>query len=401
MLNPIRVLVLFGTRPEAIKLFPLIKQLGEDGRFVLRVCHSGQHRSLAEPIIRLTGIAIGHDLGIMRPGQSLDELTAAAIRAIGSVCDLEQPDWVVVQGDTTTALAGALTAHYRKIAVAHVEAGLRSGDNYQPWPEEANRRMISALATLHLTPTQAAAEELRAENIAPGTIHVTGNTGIDALQWMAAKLERQPALAGEMHALEQRFAGRRIIGLTLHRRENIGGGMAGIIAAVQRLAQRPDLAFICPCHPNPDIRKVMHERLHRLNNVALTEPLEYPDFVRLLSVAHMMLTDSGGVQEEAPSFGTPVLVLRETTERPEGIAAGAAKLVGTDCDTIVAEVSHLLDDAAAYQNMAQVRSLYGDGCASRRIAELLARPTKQAPLFKDRHTPDTIERSAGHQPLAV
>lgn len=398
---PTKVLVVFGTRPEAIKLFPLIKHLESDNRFLVRVCHTGQHRTLAEPILRLSGITCHHDLAIMVPEQSLDGLTAAALTAVGQVCDLEKPDWMIVQGDTTTAFAGALAAHYRQIPIAHVEAGLRSGDNLQPWPEEVNRRMISALATLHCAPTHAAAEALRSENRKPDTVHLTGNTGIDALHWMAAELQRQPELAARMQVLEERFAGKRLIGLTLHRRENAGSGSANVIAAVRQLAQREDVAIVCPCHPNPLFRRAMHEQLHGLDNVALVEPLGYPDFVRLLATAHIMLTDSGGVQEEAPSFGTPVLVLRETTERPEGITAGAARLVGTSPGAIVAEVSRLLDDTTAYQSVAQVRSLYGDGCASQRIVELLADPSMQPPLTGSRYTPGTIAQNAEHPLLAV
>lgn len=372
MPKPLKVLVVIGTRPEAIKLAPLINRLAEDDRFVVRVCHSGQHRELTEPVLQLFGIKPDHDLRLMRPGQSLDELIASALLAIGHVCDAEKPDWVVVQGDTSTALAGALAAYHRQVPVAHVEAGLRSGDNYQPWPEEGNRRMISVAATLHCAPTKAAAEALRGENIPADTVHVTGNTGIDALNQVAAKIGEQPELAGQMRAIEQRYKGKRIIGLTLHRRENHGRGAASILAAVQKLAQRPDVAFVCSCHPNPLVRAAIHEQLHGLSNAALLEPLDYPNFVRLLATAYLMLTDSGGVQEEAPSFGTPVVVLRERTERPEGVLAGTATLAGTDTEKIVQTVEQLLDDEHAYQRMARAHTSFGDGRASERICQLLA-----------------------------
>ncbi len=367
-----RILTVFGTRPEAIKLVPLLRLLGQDDRFESRVCVSRQHRAMLDQVLSIAGIEADRELELERSGLGLDQLIAALLTGIGAALDAEQPDMVVVQGDTATAMAGALAAFHRKIPVAHVEAGLRSGDMHHPWPEEVNRRIISTIAAIHFAPTRAAADALLAENVAPATVHVTGNTVIDALHWITACIERQPAIAARVAELERRFAGRRIIGVTAHRRENWGDGIAAIAEAITRLAKRPDVAIILPVHLNPAIRVVMEERLAGLDNVALVEPLDYPDFARLLSIAALMLTDSGGVQEEAPTLGTPVLVMRETTERPEGVEAGTARLVGTDPERIVAEAERLLDDEAAHAAMARAHNPYGDGKATQRIVELLA-----------------------------
>jgi UDP-N-acetylglucosamine 2-epimerase (non-hydrolysing) len=367
-----RILTVFGTRPEAIKLFPLVHALQADDRFTSRVCVSAQHREMLDQVLGLTDIQPDHDLNLMTPGQSLDALTARALVEIGTVLNSEKPDWVVVQGDTTTVMAGAIAAYYRKIPVCHVEAGLRSGDIYHPWPEEVNRRAVGTFAALHCAPTQTAADALLAENTDPALVHVTGNTVIDALHWVTGKVSAEPGLVSGLAELEARFAGKRIIGMTSHRRENFGDGMEGIASAVKRLAAREDIAVIFPVHLNPNVRKVMNEALGGLDNVALIEPLDYPHFARLLDIAHLMLTDSGGVQEEAPALGKPVLVMRETTERPEGVEAGTAKLVGTDADTIVAEVTRLLDDEAAYAAMAKAHNPFGDGHSAARICDLLA-----------------------------
>jgi len=372
MTNLRKVLTVFGTRPEAIKLFPLVHALAADERFESRTCVSGQHRGMLDQVLEIAGIVPGHDLDLMQPDQTLDALTANLLTGIGRVLDAERPDWVVVQGDTATAMAGALAAYYRKIPVAHVEAGLRSGNIHHPWPEEVNRKIVGAFAALHFAPTETAADALRRENVAPETIHVTGNTVIDALHWVTAKIEREPALAAGLADLERRFAGKRIIGMTSHRRENFGDGMEGIASAVRRLAERDDVAVIFPVHLNPNVRAVMIERLGGLNNVALIEPLDYPHFARLLAISTLMLTDSGGVQEEAPALGKPVLVMRETTERLEGVAAGTARLVGTDADRIVAEANRLLDDPRAYEAMAKAHNPFGDGRATARIVDLMA-----------------------------
>lgn len=368
----IRTLTVFGTRPEAIKMFPLVHALDADPRFDSRVCVSGQHRGMLDQVLQVSGVVPHHDLDLMQPDQTLDSLTARLLTGLGAVMDAEQPDWVIVQGDTATAMAGAMAAYYRKIPVAHVEAGLRSGNIHHPWPEEVNRKIIGTIAALHLAPTETAAAALRRENVDPATVHVTGNTVIDALHWITARIRENPAMAGGLADLEARFAGRRIVGVTSHRRENFGDGMQGIADAVRRLAARDDLAIIFPVHLNPNVRAVMNGQLGGLDNVALIEPLDYPHFARLIDIADLMLTDSGGVQEEAPALGKPVLVMRETTERPEGVEAGTARLVGTDADRIVAEAEALLDDPAAYAAMARAHNPFGDGKSCARIVDLLA-----------------------------
>lgn len=367
-----KILTVVGTRPEAIKLFPLIHALRADGRLAARVCATGQHAGMLADVLALAGITPDHDLGLMCAGQSLDRLTARLFEAIGEVLDRERPDVVIVQGDTTSAFAGALAAHYRQIPVAHVEAGLRSGNMHHPWPEEFNRKAIAAVADWHFAPTDAARDALLAENVRRQSVHVTGNTVIDALLWMRARLARQPSLAERMSAIEQACHGRRIIAVTCHRRENLDGGVERIAAALAELAARNDVAIVLPLHPNPSVRASFLDALSCRDQVHLVEPLGYADFVRLLDCAHLALTDSGGVQEEAPALGTPVLVMRETTERLEGIAAGTARLVGADSDRIVAETARLLDDPVTHATMAQAHNPYGDGRASGRIVDVLA-----------------------------
>ncbi|MET1757047.1 UDP-N-acetylglucosamine 2-epimerase (non-hydrolyzing) [Novosphingobium sp. RD2P27] len=367
-----RILVVLGTRPEAIKLFPVIHALRADDRFDCVVCVSAQHRQMLDQVLAIAGIVPDHDLDVMRPDQTLDALTASLLTGLGNVMDKVKPDRVIVQGDTATAMSGALAAYYRKLPVDHVEAGLRSYNIHHPWPEEVNRKIIGAMASLHFAPTATAAAALLKENTDPARVHVTGNTVIDALHWVSARIEADPSLASGLAELEQRFAGKRIIGVTSHRRENFGDGMEGIARAIREIAARPDVAVIFPVHLNPNVRKVMNEGLAGLDNVALIEPLDYPHFARLLNIAEIMLTDSGGVQEEAPALGKPVLVMRETTERPEGVQAGTAKLVGTDAATIVTEISTLLDDSGAYEAMARAHNPFGDGRSSACIVELLA-----------------------------
>ena len=374
MAAPQRILTVFGTRPEAIKLFPLVHTLDADDRFVSRVCVTGQHRGMLDQVLEIAGLVPDHDLDVMQPDQTLDALTANLLLGIGKVLDEEKPDWVVVQGDTATAMCGALAAYYRKIPVAHVEAGLRSGNIHHPWPEEVNRKIIGGFAALHFAPTETAAAALRRENVDPATIHVTGNTVIDALHWITGRIAQDPSLAQGLADLEARFAGRRIIGVTSHRRENFGQGMQGIAQALRQIAARGDVAVIFPVHLNPNVRRVMEAELAGLDNIALIEPLDHPHFARLIDIADLMLTDSGGVQEEAPALGKPVLVMRETTERPEGVEAGTARLVGTDAGRIVAETVRLLDDPDAYAAMARAHNPFGDGKSAARIADLLAAP---------------------------
>ncbi|MEO1045721.1 MAG: UDP-N-acetylglucosamine 2-epimerase (non-hydrolyzing) [Pseudomonadota bacterium] len=366
-----KILVIFGTRPEAIKLFPVVHAFAEAEGIDPVVCVSAQHREILDQVLDIGQITPDHDLDIMQPNQSLDALTARLLTKIGEVMDRVQPDRVIVQGDTATAMVGALAAYYRKIPVGHVEAGLRSYNIYHPWPEEVNRKIIGTIADMHFAPTETAANALKKEAVDPSLIHVTGNTVIDALHWVTKRIEAEPQLATGLSELEQRFAGKRIIGVTSHRRENFGGGLENIAAAIAELAQRDDVALIFPVHPNPNVRAVMDAALSGLDNVAMIEPLDYPHFVRLLSLAEIMLTDSGGVQEEAPALGKPVLVMRETTERPEGVEAGTARLVGTDREAIVANATRLLDDAQEYDQMARAHNPFGDGQSSARIAELV------------------------------
>jgi UDP-N-acetylglucosamine 2-epimerase (non-hydrolysing) len=372
MTVPARTLVVFGTRPEAIKLFPLIHALKGHPAFECVVCVSAQHRQMLDQVLEIAGIVPDHDLDVMQPDQTLDALTANLLTGLGKVMDAVKPDRVVVQGDTATAMTGALAAYYRKIPVDHVEAGLRSHNIYHPWPEEVNRKIIGGIASLHFAPTATAAAALIRENVDPARVHVTGNTVIDALHWISARIEAETALASGLAGIEARFAGKRIIGVTSHRRENFGEGMEGIASAIRQIAARPDVAVIFPVHLNPNVRKVMNAKLAGLDNVALLEPLDYPHFARLLNIAEIMLTDSGGVQEEAPALGKPVLVMRETTERPEGVEAGTARLVGTEAAAIVTELSTLLDDSSAYEAMARAHNPFGDGHSAARIVELLA-----------------------------
>jgi UDP-N-acetylglucosamine 2-epimerase (non-hydrolysing) len=364
-----KVLAVFGTRPEAIKLFPVIDALRAEG-VDCRVCVTAQHREMLDQILRLSGIVPDHDLNIMLPGQTLDGLTAALLTGIGRILDAEKPDRVIVQGDTATAMVGALAAYYRKIPVSHVEAGLRSGDIHHPWPEEVNRRIVATMTDQHFAPTKTAADALRGEGVADATIFETGNTVIDALLATRARLTADPAMCSNVDAVIDRFGDKRIIAVTTHRRENFDalGGMAGAIA---HIAARGDVGIVFPVHPNPNVRSAMAV-LANNPDVALIDPLDYPDFVRLLDRCHFVLTDSGGVQEEAPTFGKPVLVMRETTERPEGITAGTAKLVGTNPATIQLEVSNLLDNQSAYDAMSCAHSPFGDGKAASRISKVIA-----------------------------
>jgi UDP-N-acetylglucosamine 2-epimerase (non-hydrolysing) len=367
-----KVIVVFGTRPEAIKMFPVVHALQATPGIETRLCVTAQHRALLDQVLDLAGLTPDIDLDIMRPDQTLDDLTARLIVALGAAFDAERPDRVLVHGDTLTTMVASLAAYYRKIPVGHVEAGLRSGDIHHPWPEEVNRRVVACIADLNFAPTEAAAAALRAEGRTEAGIHVTGNTVIDALLATRRRIRAQPALAGAIAPLLARFAGRRILAVTSHRRENFGEGMASIAGAIRDIAARPDVAVIFPVHPNPNVRAVMEQALAGLANVAMIEPLDYPGFVGLLDACEIVLTDSGGVQEEAPSLGKPVLVMRETTERPEGVAAGTARLVGTDRDRIRAEIFTLLDDKAAYGAMARAHNPFGDGEAAGRIARIIA-----------------------------
>jgi len=366
------ILTIFGTRPEAIKLFPVVAALRDHGGMTVRTCVTAQHRGLLDQVLAIAGLTPDVDLDLMEPGQTLDRLTARLLTSLGEVMDELKPDRVIVQGDTATAMVGALAAYYRKVPVSHVEAGLRSGNIYQPWPEEINRRIVAPIADQHFAPTQTAADALLRENIDPAGVHVTGNTVIDALHWTRAKIASDRSLASGLDEIADRFAGKRLILVTTHRRENFGGGMEGIAHALARIADRPDTAILFPMHPNPNVAVAMDAILGQRDNIARIEPLDYPHFIRALEMCEIALSDSGGVQEEAPALGKPVLVMRETTERPEGVEAGTAKLVGTDTATIVSAVETLLDDPAAYSAMARAHNPFGDGYASERIARIVS-----------------------------
>ncbi|MEO5865644.1 MAG: UDP-N-acetylglucosamine 2-epimerase (non-hydrolyzing) [Sphingomonas sp.] len=367
-----KILLIFGTRPEAIKLFPVVRALETNATLQVRTCVTAQHRGLLDQVLSIAGVIPDVDLDLMEPGQTLDRLTARLLTGLGDVMDAEMPDRVIVQGDTATAMAGALAAYYRKVPVSHVEAGLRSGDIYQPWPEEVNRRIVAPIADQHFAPTDVSAAALMRENIDPSTIHVTGNTVIDALYATRERIAANPLLAAGLDPIAERFAGKRIVLVTTHRRENFGGGMENIARALARIADRDDTAILFPVHPNPNVVSVMDSLLGDRPNIARIEPLDYPHFIRALELCDVALTDSGGVQEEAPALGKPVLVMRDTTERPEGVTAGTAKLIGTDPVRIVSEISTLLGDKRAYSAMARAHNPFGDGHASERIAKVVA-----------------------------
>ena len=370
-------MVIFGTRPEAIKLFPVINALKQQDKMSCEVLVTAQHREMLDQVLHITGITPDHDLNIMQPGQSLDALTGRLLEGIGSILDSAKPDRVLVQGDTATAMVGALAAYYRQIPVSHVEAGLRSYDIYRPWPEEVNRKIIGSIADQHFAPTQVSASALKAEAVPDDNVFVTGNTVIDALYWITDRISHRPELGASLASLEARFKGKKIIGITTHRRENFGDGMENIALAIKAIAARDDVACIFPVHLNPNVRTVMERMLGTEPNVAMIEPLDYPSFARLLSISHIMLTDSGGVQEEAPALGKPVLVMRDTTERPEGVTAGTAKLIGTDKNRIISEIFTLLDDDNAYSAMARAHNPFGDGKARQRIAEIIWNVSRQ------------------------
>ena len=381
-----RILVTFGTRPEAIKMFPVVFALRETGHFDVKVVVTAQHRELLDSVLALASIRPDLDLDLMQPDQSLDGLASRILTRFGAALDQLRPDRVLVHGDTLTTMMASLACYFRRIPVGHVEAGLRSGDIYSPWPEEVNRKVTGVIGDLHFAPTDTAAAALRAENIEEKSIYVTGNTVIDALLFAQARIAADPALAPAIVPLKARFRGKRIIAVTAHRRENFGAGMEQIAKALLALAAREDVAIIYPLHPNPNVGGVMRPALAGHDNIALIDPLDYLDFVAMMAASDIVLTDSGGIQEEAPSLGKPVLVMRDTTERPEGVAAGTARLVGTNTSAILSETSRLLDDPAAYQRMAQAHNPYGDGRASQRIADLIlavqtAGPTGQMASF--------------------
>ncbi len=379
-------MLIFGTRPEAIKMAPLVKALqAEPARFETIVTVTGQHRQMLDQVLHLFDITPDYDLDIMKPGQDLYDVTARILTGMRSVLAESKPDLVLVHGYTSTSTAAALSAFYAQIPVGHVEAGLRTGDIYSPWPEEMNRRITGRIATYHFSPTDMAAANLRAENVADEFIAITGNTVIDALHTVVGKIEGDPSLAEKLRADvaamgydTARLADgkRRMVLLTGHRRENFGEGFLNICRALQRLAQKyPEIDFVYPMHLNPNVRRPIAEMFEGKNfpNVFFIEPLEYLPFVYMMEQAYLIITDSGGIQEEAPSLGKPVLVMREVTERPEALAAGTIRLVGTDADKIVNEASQFIDDSEYYAANSLIANPYGDGNACRRILDFIAR----------------------------
>ena len=366
----VKVMPIFCTRPEAIKLAPVIKELERrPDEFELCIAVTAQHRQMLDQVLRLFDITPDHDLDIMRPEQTVFEVTSRVLLGLEPVLRREQPDVVLVQGDTTTVMAAALAAFYLKIPVAHVEAGLRSYDKFQPFPEEINRRLVSHIGDWHFPPTEGARQNLLREGLPAERIVVTGNTVIDALLATVRPDYRfdHPALS------RLDFAGRRVVLATTHRRENWGGPLREVCHAIRAIVERhADVDVIYAVHLNPQVQRVVRAELGDVPRVHLLEPLDYEPFVQLMSRCHLILTDSGGIQEEAPSLGKPVLVLRNVTERPEGAQAGTLKIVGTDRDVIVREAGRLLTDPAEYRRMATAPNPYGDGQASRRIADVLA-----------------------------
>ncbi|MDC0585258.1 UDP-N-acetylglucosamine 2-epimerase (non-hydrolyzing), partial [Planctomycetota bacterium] len=366
--RPLDVLLVFGTRPEAIKMAPVHRALAQDPRFRVRVCVTAQHREMLDQVLELFGIEPEYDLDLMRPGQDLSAITGSVLEGLKGVLEEAAPDYVLVHGDTTTTMAASLAAYYARVPVGHVEAGLRTGDIYSPWPEEMNRRLTGSIATLHFAPTEAARANLLREGVDDARIAVTGNTVIDALLTMVER-----ARAGGEGEFSERFEGidldRRLVLVTGHRRENFGGGFERICQALAELSRTPDVEIVYPVHLNPNVQEPVHRILGSLPNVHLIAPQEYLPFLFLMDRAHLIITDSGGIQEEAPSLGKPVLVMRDTTERPEAVEAGTVRLVGTDAKVIVDAARTLLEDEDEYRSMSFAHNPYGDGAASQRIAD--------------------------------
>lgn len=368
-----KVLTVFGTRPEAIKMAPLVHALATDSRFEAKVCVTAQHREMLDQVLSLFEIIPDYDLNIMKPGQTLTDVTTNILRELQPVLASFNPDIVLVHGDTATTLAASLAAYYQQIDVGHVEAGLRTGNIYSPWPEEGNRKLTGVLASYHFAPTETSRQNLLKENVADESICVTGNTVIDALLLVTRKIEQNSILSAELAASYPFLdSTKKMLLVTGHRRESFGGGFERICEALKQLALAfPELQIVYPVHLNPNVQEPVKRLLADLTNVFLIEPQDYLPFVYLMMRSHIILTDSGGIQEEAPSLGKPVLVMRETTERPEAVTAGTVKLVGTDIAAITTEVSHLLMDNVAYNSMSLAHNPYGDGKACQRILDTL------------------------------
>lgn len=366
-----KILLAFGTRPEAIKMAPVYEVLRATPNLDVRVAVTAQHREMLDQVLRLFEIDPDYDLNVMKPGQGLTEITSAVLAGLKPVLEEFSPDLLLVHGDTTTTLSASLAAYYQQIPVGHVEAGLRTGDIYSPWPEEINRKVAGTIAQLHFAPTAKAATNLKNEAVDVGNISTTGNTVIDALLEVVERLERDPQQSAAFDAEFGIDPSKRLILVTGHRRESFGGGFERICSALATIAQRDDIQIIYPVHLNPNVKGPVETTLAALDSVKLIPPQDYLPFVHLMRRADIILTDSGGVQEEAPSLGKPVLVMRDTTERPEAVDAGTVKLVGTDADLIVGETNKLLDDGDAYESMARAHNPYGDGLASGRIRDAI------------------------------
>ncbi len=367
-----KILIVFGTRPEAIKMAPVIKALAADPTIESKVCVTAQHRQMLDQVLDIFDIQPDFDLDLMKPGQDLSDITSSVLLGMREIYQQWLPDIILVHGDTTTTLAASLSAYYAKVKVGHVEAGLRTHDKYSPWPEEMNRRITGAITDIHFAPTEKARANLLNEGVAENTIYITGNTVIDALLNVVDRVRQDSQLQGRF---EQQFnfldRDKRLILVTGHRRENFGTGFENICQAIVKIASRNDVEVLYPVHLNPNVQEPVRRILTNVSGVHLIEPLDYLPFVYLMDRCNLLITDSGGVQEEAPSLGKPVLVMRDTTERPEAVDAGTVKLVGTDIDTIVNETSRLLDDQVTYKEMAKAHNPYGDGLAADRILSVI------------------------------
>ena len=367
-----KVLIVFGTRPEAIKMIPVVQALANSRGIDSKVCVTAQHRQMLDQVLNLFEVRPDFDLDLMAPGQDLTDVTVKVLKGMHSVFDCWLPDIVLVHGDTTTTVATALASYYRQIKVGHVEAGLRTGDKYAPWPEEMNRKLTGAVSDIHFAPTETARQNLLREGVAEELIHVTGNTVVDALINVSGKIAQNSKLNNE---LSEKFSflnpSRKLILITGHRRENFGQGFENICNALSRIAQRDDVELIYPVHLNPNVQEPVRRILENCPRIHLLEPQDYLPFVYLLNRAYIVITDSGGIQEEAPSLGKPVLVMRDVTERPEAVHAGTVKLVGVDSEKIFFETTRLLDDAEEYERMSRAHNPYGDGKSAARIAKIL------------------------------
>jgi UDP-N-acetylglucosamine 2-epimerase (non-hydrolysing) len=377
MISKIKVLTVFGTRPEAIKMAPLVIALENDDRFDAKLCVTAQHREMLDQVLALFDLIPDFDLDVMSPGQTLHQVTSRILTGLQVVIDTVKPDVILVHGDTATTFAATLAAYYAQVSVGHVEAGLRTGNILSPWPEEGNRKLTGTLATYHFAPTTASAKNLLKENVSEKNISITGNTVIDALQMTLKMTEESPNLRAEF---EEKFSfvdpDKKMILVTGHRRESFGDGFERICLALRNICvAHPDVQIVYPVHLNPNVQDPVNRLLSDIDNISLIEPLDYLPFVYLMNKSHIILTDSGGIQEEAPSLGKPVLVMRETTERPEAVDAGTVRLVGTSDEIIFNEVTRLLTDEDAYSEMSLSHNPYGDGKACARILDVLAGET--------------------------